>query len=383
MDALILYVSIGSGHQRAAEVLAETLTWQLGWQCQTRDLLSVLSPRFPYLANHVSARLLKLAASFYDRYWADDEALEAVDHVLKISDMVGMLRDLVEACQPALCLCTHALPARILSLVWQKDGRSRPTLNVATDFMMNGLWPVEKIDAFVVASAASRLRLMRRGYPARQIYALGIPVAANCARSGLSQENLRRKLRLDHVPTLLAITGGHRTEPYAQVARIVGELCQHWAGSSPAMAWQLVVITGRNEYSLAALRQLAPGLPCRLVLLPFVQHIEDWMAASDLLLTKPGGLTVAEALNCGVPQLLVGIGPGQEQANAELLMSEGCAVVGAPEIDRLAGQIASLLADAPRRAAMRRACLELARPQAARQIACLAQQIVQGEIVYE
>jgi len=384
VDALIIYVSIGSGHRRAAEVLAETFTRQLGWRCRTVDLLSTLWPRLPNLANNLSAWLLKIAASFYDQYWADDEALRALDRLLIFTDMVGLLRDLVAENGPALCVCTHALPARILSLVWQKDGRAVPTLNVATDFMVNGLWPVEQVAGFVVASEASRRQLLARSFPEPQIYPLGIPVAARFSAPLAPRARLRRKLGLADMPTLLVIIGSLRAEPYEQIARSVRQLWHYWIAARPAAPdWQMVVIAGQNRSSLANLHMLAAQLPFPVTLLPFVNHIEEWMAASDLLLTKPGGLTAAEALSQSLPLVLVGIGPGQEQANADLLVAEGCAEVGAGETAALAGQIASLLADGERRQMMRHACWALARPQAAQEIACLAQSILQSEVVHE
>ena len=379
-----MYVSIGSGHRRAAEVLAETFTSQLGWRCRTVDLLSILWPRLPDLANSLSAWLLKIAAAFYDQYWADDEALGTLDRLLVFTDLVGLMRDLVAETGPTLCVCTHALPARILSLVWQKDGRARPTINVATDFMVNGLWPVEQITAFVGASAAASRALAARGFPSRQIYTSGIPVAGQFAAQSLSPATLRQKLGLPDKPTLLVIIGSRHVEPYEQITRTVQALFQYWAaGGAVQPEGQMVVVTGQNRAGQASLSLLAARLPFSVTFLPFVEHLEEWMAASDLLLTKPGGLTAAEALSSGLPLLLLGIGPGQEQANAELLVSEGCALIGEAEIDQLADQIAHLLADEARRRMMRRACLALARPQAAREIAYLAQAIMQGEVVYE
>jgi len=371
-------VSIGSGHRRAAEVLAESLTRQSGWRCHTLDLLAALWPHLPNLANQASALLLKVAASVYDQYWADDEALSALDRVLAFTDLIGFGRELVAEIQPAVCICTHALPARVLSLLWLKDGRSLPTLNVATDFMLNGLWPVERTTAYVVASEAARLRLMARGFPTEQIYPLGIPIADRFVGLSPSRAGLRRQLGLADRPTLLAITGGWRIEPYEQIARLTRQLVHYWADGRrllPMPDWQLVVITGHNRENLAELRHLAEQTPFPVTLLPFVPNIADWMHASDLMVTKPGGLTAAEALSCGLPMLLLGIGPGQEQANAHWLTDEGCAVIGETDIDRLAGQIVDLLADADRLATMRAACRVLARPQAAQDIAFLAQRL--------
>ncbi|MBK8934348.1 MAG: hypothetical protein IPM76_18935 [Chloroflexi bacterium] len=387
MDALILYVSIGSGHRRAAEVLAETFTRQVGWTCLPVDVLTLVWSGLPSLANNMNAWLLKLAASFYEHYWGDHEALSALDKVLGLTNMVGLMRELAAKHQPAVFVCTHALPARILSLLWLKDGRSQPTINVATDFMVNGLWPVERMSAFVVASEAARARLVRRGYPTQHIHALGIPVAAHFATQAESQTGIRSRLGLANKPTLLAITGSLHNEPYVQSARVMSELFALWGSEetavSPHADLQIVVITGRNRENLLILQSLVQRLPWPVTLLPFVDNIGEWMVASDLMVTKPGGVTTAEALSCAVPMLLLGIGPGQEQANADLLVNEGCAVIGAKETAILGAQILRLLGDDERLAQMRAACWGLARPDAAQEIARLAQCVAQAETIYE
>ena len=267
------------------------------------------------------------------------------------------------------------------------DGRSQPTINVATDFMVNGLWPVERMSAFVVASEAARARLVRRGYPTQHIHALGIPVAAHFATQAESQTRIRSRLGLANKPTLLAITGSLHNEPYVQSARVMSELFALWGSEetavSPHADLQIVVITGRNRENLLILQSLVQRLPWPVTLLPFVDNIGEWMVASDLMVTKPGGVTTAEALSCAVPMLLLGIGPGQEQANADLLVNEGCAVIGAKETAILGAQILRLLGDDERLAQMRAACWGLARPDAAQEIARLAQCVAQAETIYE
>jgi processive 1,2-diacylglycerol beta-glucosyltransferase len=370
-DILILYAAIGSGHRRAAEALAEALTGQFGYSCRVVDVLAAIWPRLPAVANNLYALTLKFFPVWYDHLWPDNEVQQTLVQALRLSDLVGLMEQLVAEVEPAACVCTHALPACLLSWLWaKKNGRFPPITHVATDFLVNGLWPVEGSNAFVVATEEAAQQVARRGLPQERIHNLGIPIAANFARPHPPQAETRRQLGLEDQPTLLAVTGGWNAGPYAEFAQTMLRLFSHWATHPPHNSpLQIVVITGNNRENLAGLQAFAPYLPFPVKLLPFVENVADWMRASDLLLTKPGGLTVAESLACGLPLLLRGAGPGQEQANANWLLAEGCAVMGETAVVPLAAQIESLLADPAQLDLLRTACLRHARPQAAKEVA--------------
>lgn len=369
-DILVLYAAIGSGHRRAAEATAEALTGQYGLSCRVEDALAVVWPRLPVVANNLYALTLKFFPSWYDQMWGDDEAQESLGRALHQSDLVRLMRQLVAEAAPKACVCTHALPGRVLSWAWlEANGRFPPITHIATDFLANGLWPVGGTDAFVVATEQAAQQMAGRGLAPERIHTLGIPIAAHFNRPHPAQAELRHQLGLKDRPTLLALTGSWNAGPYAEFAQTMLRLFAHWAANPPANPPQIIVITGNNRENLAGLQAFAPYLPFPVKLLPFVENMADWMLASDLLLTKPGGLTAAESLACGLPLLLRGVGPGQEHANANWLLAEECAVMGETAVAALATQIETLLASPTHLARLRANCLRHARPQAAKEIA--------------
>jgi processive 1,2-diacylglycerol beta-glucosyltransferase len=369
-DILILYAAIGSGHRRAAEALAGALTGQFGCACQVVDVLAAIWPRLPAVANNLYALTLKFFPAWYDQMWSDEEVQQTLGRTLHQSDLVRLMGHLVAEAAPRACVCTHALPGRVLSWAWlEANGRFPPITHIATDFLANGLWPVSGTSHFVVATEAAAQQMAGRGLAPERIHTLGIPIVAHFAQPRPAQAELRRQLGLDDRPTLLALTGGWNVGPYAEFAQAMLRLFAHWAADPPADPPQIVVITGNNRANLAGLQAFAPYLPFPVKLLPFVENVADWMWASDLLLTKPGGLTAAEALACGLPLLLRAIGPGQEQANANWLLAEGCAVMGETAVVALAAQIETLLANPTHLAHLRANCLRHARPQAAKEVA--------------
>jgi len=131
--------------------------------------------------------------------------------------------------------------------------------------------------------------------------------------------------------------------------------------------FQVVALAGRNEALLATLKALAAGYPRRLFPLGFTSVIERVMAASDLAITKPGGLTTSECLAMGLPMIVVAPIPGQEERNADFLLENGAALK-ACDAGALAYRVSSLLDDPKRLETLRKNSLRLGKPDAARSV---------------
>ena len=126
-------------------------------------------------------------------------------------------------------------------------------------------------------------------------------------------------------------------------------------------------MAGRNERLLHELRRIAANHPGRLFPLGFTRTIERVMAASDLAITKPGGLTTSECLAVGLPMIVVSPIPGQEERNADFLLENGAALK-ACGASALAYRVAGLLREPERLRVLRDSALRLGKPDAARRV---------------
>ncbi|MCU0613232.1 MAG: hypothetical protein MUE60_15790 [Candidatus Eisenbacteria bacterium] len=192
---------------------------------------------------------------------------------------------------------------------------------LVTDHHFHAFWCVPGADHYFVGRPEMRKALISRGVPRRAVDLTGIPIAPAFGAPGTrAQAELR--MGLDPAPfRVLVLGGGLGIGPMEEVA--VGLL-----GIMPPP--QVVVVAGRNQ----RLRQrLAARCPAARVF-GFTDGIPDLMAASDVCVTKPGGLTVAEAAAVSLPSLIVDPLPGHEEANTEILVREGSAfrVPGAPQV---------------------------------------------------
>jgi processive 1,2-diacylglycerol beta-glucosyltransferase len=192
--------------------------------------------------------------------------------------------------------------------------------------------------------------------------ATGIPVDGRFA-APVDRAAARRALGLrGDAPVVLLMGGGAGVMPMAELVEALEGL---------ARPLQLVAVAGRNEGLLTRLAGLAGRLwHCSLRPLGFVDNVDVLMGAADLLVSKPGGLTAAEALARGLPLVVYRPIPGQEEANTSFLTAGGAAVrvESAAELAALAG---GLLADDGALGAMQAAALRLGRPGAAAAVARL------------
>ena len=192
---------------------------------------------------------------------------------------------------------------------------------------------------------------MENGIPAAQIHGTGIAVAAVF--------HPQPKVRpLPGVLTVLVLSGGVHI---GSVTEISARLLRRHEGI------KVIAIAGNNHQQLAELQLLAEEFSFRLIPMGFSQCIEKWMALSDVVITKPGGLTSSECLIMGLPMLLVDPIPGQEERNGDFLLEHGAALK-AHDMAGLEYKLAQLIDDPQRLAAMSAAMLAIAKPDAARQV---------------
>jgi processive 1,2-diacylglycerol beta-glucosyltransferase len=223
------------------------------------------------------------------------------------------------------------------------------------------LWVHPHVDRYCVASEEVAFRLNDRGVPREKISVTGIPVMpqfsaplerAVCARElGLRPEKF----------TVLMMAGGAGVgsldEMAQRVLRLPGEL-------------QVVALAGRNADLLKRLQVLAKQHPDKLFPIGFTTTVERVMTAVDLVVTKPGGLSVSECLAKERPMLLVSPIPGQEERNADYLLECGAAIK-AVDAATLEFKLGRLLADRTRLADMSAAAKRVARPRAAADVVAL------------
>ena len=362
---LILSASAGTGHLRAGEALAKAAAAHPA----TGDVLHVDALRFTnkmfrrfysrfYIDLVKSAPLL--LGWFYD---AQDEPWKTEKMRLMLDRMnTGPLIRQIKKFQPDITICTHFLPAEILSHLIKRERIDTQLSITVTDYYVHAMWLSRLFHHYFVANEESKAQLENIGFPAERISMTGIPVDPVFGdpwdRSAL---RARYALRED-LPLLLVSAGALGVSSAERIVEVLGKL---------TMPVQVIVICGRNEKLRRTVqKQLAGGaVPDHLTIrvLGYTDAMDQWMKCADLYIGKPGGLTTAEAMSCGLPMVIYQPIPGQEERNSDFLLENGAAVK-CNQLTTMAYKVDMLLKDGERRAKMSRRARALGRPDSATRI---------------
>ena len=223
------------------------------------------------------------------------------------------------AFQPEVLISPHYLPLEILGGVRSRKryrGKVAPyTACVVTDFEAHALWMEPCVDLYCVAAEATKARLVARGAESENVVVTGIPIAAKFSFPVNAQAIRNGFSFRAGVPTLLVLSGGFGMGPLREILRELNKIQREL---------QVIIVCGRNE----KLRKQIAAEPTRhrTQVLGFATNMHELMAVSDLILTKPGGLTTSESLAMGKPLVVLNPIPGQEAANSDFLLEQGAAV---------------------------------------------------------
>jgi processive 1,2-diacylglycerol beta-glucosyltransferase len=362
---LILSASAGAGHVRAAQAIeraaqaagaAREVHHVDALQYTTKLFRRLYAQTYLDLVNQAPP-LLGWLYDYLDTPWRGQRRRLALDK-LNTRPFVKLL----EAYQPDWTVCTHFLPAQIIAWLRGKGRLRTRHAIVVTDFDVHAMWLSREADRYFVALDETRAHLERLGIPGEKITVSGIPIdPAFATAKDARAMRVKHGLEPDRI-TLLVSAGGFGVGPVERLVRSLLEL-RH-----PAQA---VVICGRSAELKRQLEALAAEVPVgagvRLHVVSYTTDMDEYMAAADLLVGKPGGLTTSEALARGLGLVIVNPIPGQEERNADHLLEQGAAI-RCNNLPVLAWKIDRLLDNPERLAAMRAQVRRLARPQAARDI---------------
>lgn len=280
------------------------------------------------------------------------------------------LQSLIAALQPSCVVCTHAFPCGIMSHYKRSIDPSLPVVGIVTDYVVHPFWIYQNVDAYAVATEEMRDSLLARGVDDGRVRVTGIPVDPRFALIP-PKAHARRELGIDVSGrrVVLIMAGGLGIGPLEMMLRALREVRQ------PVSA---IVLVGKNDRRRLRLRRWCRSWPFPVEIRGFEENVYDYMHAADLLLTKPGGLSVSEALVARLPMVLVKPLGGQEERNTRYLVSRGAALYASTEPE-IAAAAQQLLGRAPERRQILARAESLRRPEAAADVAAIVRHMVSHE----
>lgn len=326
---LLLTASVGGGHTRAAEAVAAGIRERarrglLRYErVDVVDTLAVASPWFRAAYRGAYLGLLAKAPSLvgwlYDR---SDRPFRGVRSRWAAAHAgLGGLRRLLADVAPHTIVSTHFLPSEYLAGLRRRGEVRANLMTVVTDIHVHGMWLADPCDRYFVASSEGAATLETHAVPRERISVTGIPIDPAFALP-LDRHAARQRHGLDGSrPVVLFTTGGACVGPIERLFRALLAL------RTPC---DLLVVTGKSVEARERLSLIArahhPGSPVRTRVVGHTTVMHELMAAADVLVGKPGGLTSAECRAIGLPMAIIHTIPGQEEHNARALLRAGCAI---------------------------------------------------------
>ncbi|MCZ8514063.1 glycosyltransferase [Paenibacillus filicis] len=379
MRLLVLSGDFGDGHKQAAVALREACGAQgQRMQADIVDFTQQVYPRLHPVMRYSFLKGVEKLPSVYGYFFHRTRHTEGLSAPFRMFLELGLgrLAALIEERSPDAVICTFPLAAAAVSLLKERGQLKVPLVTVITDHTDHSLWMNPGTDLYLTGSAEAAAALRRRGVHQSAVRVTGIPVRPRFGEPG-ERDALRRRFGLrPELPVVLVMGGGS-----GMLAKEVRRLLR---SEGLYERLQLVLICGSNEGLRTDFERAARGWPPdRVFVLGYVEEIHEWMAAADLLLTKPGGLTTTEAVTMGLPMLLVKPIPGQEEDNAEVLVKAGVAA-RASDARGLREQLLELLGHPDALERMRTEALRI-RPvrSAERALESIAQLLVETRLLAE
>jgi processive 1,2-diacylglycerol beta-glucosyltransferase len=355
---LIISTSAGTGHVRCGQALEKAFAAdpRVG-QVLHEDALKYTNKLFRDFYSKLYIQLVREAPTILgwvyratDEPWKGDAVRLQLDR-LNLAPLVKFIKEL----DPHITVCTHFLPAGIISHLIDRGDLDTHHSIVVTDLDCHAMWLSRIFHRYFVALDETKAHLEALGLPAERISATGIPIdPIFCQAADRDAVKSRLGLRAEK-PTLLLSAGALGVGPTEMVVRRLMEL-QHDT--------QTIVICGKSEELRNQIRGIVGLRNPRFHIMGYTDRMHELMQISDLFIGKPGGLTTSEALACGLPMCVVSPIPGQEERNSDHLLEMGAAIK-ANELTTLAWKIDSLLGEPDRLAQMRQNALSIGRPHAA------------------
>ena len=359
---LLLYISNNSGHHRAAKAVEAALTI-LSPETKVMNIncLNYTNPVMGKVINTTYNNVIKLKPEVWEYLYDNPKVMNRMRKIRKFIHKFNSkkLKKLIDDVRPDLVACSQAFPCGMVADFKKTYNLDVPLVGILTDFSPHSYWLYDNVDAYIVPSAQSKQKFIESGIKKNKMFTYGIPVNPEFSTK-YSRLTVLKNLKLEKdIPTILIMGGGQGLGPIEDLM---------FALNTIELPFQVIVVCGTNKKLKKWLEKRKLLFRKKMAVFGYSNEIAMLMHISDILVTKPGGLTTAEALAKGLPIIIVNPIPGQEAKNTEFLLKAKAAEKAKNSLDA-AMLIEDLLKNPVKLNKLKLAAKKCAMPQSAFKIA--------------
>jgi processive 1,2-diacylglycerol beta-glucosyltransferase len=359
---ILMYISQNSGHHHASLAI-ETALRELS---DAVDILNVNSFHFtnPILEQVINRAYMGVVRKTPEVWGYLYDNPKIVRRTQRLRDSIHKynsqkMKRLIDNFDPHAVMCTQAFPCGIVADHKKTFGSSLVLAGVLTDYAPHAYWFFDNVDFYFIPSEETRQKFIANGIPEDRLKVTGIPIHPKFRRIK-ERSAIRERLGIPpEAPVVLIMGGSQGMGPFKEIIKIIDS-------SFPDV--YIIAIAGENRRLYAYLHKRAQRPGGKIIALPHVDNIDELMSIASFVVSKPGGITISEALAKGCPLIMVKPIPGHEEMNASHLVKHQAAMK-INHIKEMRPLVRELLSDRPTLGKMREKARECAKPESALDIA--------------
>jgi processive 1,2-diacylglycerol beta-glucosyltransferase len=355
---LLMYISVSSGHHRASLAIEKALKL-IEPQTEVLNInsLNYTNPLMERVINRSYMTVIKRTPEVWEYLYDNPKVVKSTQKLKETIHKLNSwkLKTLLDEFKPNAIACTQAFPCGMVADFKKTFGLGIPLFGVLTDYRPHSYWYYDEVDYYIAASAQTKEKFVANGVSKDRIKIFGIPIDPDFTKD-YNREEIASRFNIDlSKPAILIMGGGQGLGPIKKIIQCFDGL---------DMDFQVIVLAGMNQSLFRWLNREKKRFSKKLFAFSYTDSVRELMTISTLLVTKAGGLTIAESLACGLPLIIINPIPGQEYNNSNYLLSKGIALK-AEDASELAGLSKKLLTDTRRLQQMRSLAKKEGKPSAA------------------
>ena len=319
-NILLLYITEVSGHHSASLAIEKSLKiLSPNLRILNLNAFHYTNPISEKIVNRIYTTVIKRTPKIWDYVYDNLKVKKSID---KFQDTIHKLNSpklkrLFDQFQPDIIVCTQAYPCGMVAEFKKAYQSKIPLIGVLTDYVPHSYWLYDNVDYYICPSREIGQRLIKKGIPGHKIKALGIPFDPDFTVVVNKTAILEKLNFTSGTKTVLIMGGGQGLGPIKTIVNSLDKVKSDF---------QEIIVTGTNKKLYKSLKKNLKKYKKKICLRDYAYNINELMSISDLIITKPGGITISEALSKKLPMLIIKPIPGQETNNTVYLTEQKAAI---------------------------------------------------------